>query len=88
MNPLNATAALDRYYLETRCKLIEIAANLDRIDRGADAAAARKDARWDRLRSALALLGESDATSTDRAERLQHVFSLPYEEKWSPPNGR
>jgi hypothetical protein len=35
---LTSPAALDRYFLETRCKIIEIAANLDRFDRGAGVA--------------------------------------------------
>lgn len=69
---------LDAYFLDTRCMLVEIGATLDRHDRatvghGAPAAA---DGRIDKLRSALALLAESDATP-DRAERILMLFSDP-----------
>lgn len=85
MTTLSAKAALDRYYLETRCKLIEIAANLDRIDRGGGADEVRDNPRMVAIRSALAVLADG---RPDRAERCQMVFSLPYEESWRPPNAR
>ena len=86
MNPtLTAEAALDRYYLETRCKILEIAANLDRIDGGAGAVAVRSDPRLAKIHDAInALLDEKGG----RAERCQMIFSLPYESKWVAPNAR
>lgn len=86
MTPLTAQAALDRYYLETRCKLIEIAANLDRIDRGGGGTPAAGDPRMAKVREALALLNRTDITTADRAERLQRVFSQEYQESWPAPN--
>ncbi len=86
MTPLTAQAAIDRYYLETRCKLIEIAANLDRIDRGDGAAGAAADPRMAKVLEALALLNRTDITTADRAERLQRVFSQQFEEGWAIPN--
>ncbi len=81
---LDAKAALDRHFLETRCKIIEIAANLDRIDRGGGAPGVRSDPRLARIKEALrALLDEE----TSRAERCQMIFSLRYDESWKPPNG-
>jgi len=92
---LTAEAALDRHFLETRCKLIEIAANLDRIDRGAVANGAQphsavfreadrlnSDPRLTQIRKALQTLLEP---GPGRAERCQMVFSLPYEPNWKRP---
>ncbi len=80
---LDAKAALDRHFLETRCKIIEIAANLDRIDRGDGGAGVRSDPRLAKIKEALrALLDEGGG----RAERCQMIFSLPYDKGWKPPN--
>lgn len=86
MNPLTAKESLDRYYLETRCKLIEIAANLDRIDRGAGANSTKDDPRMKLIRDALALLNRGDISTADRAERMQCLFSDEYESNWPAPN--
>lgn len=78
---LSAAAALERHFLETRCKILEIAANLDRIDRGAGAAT-MQDARLERIHDALRmLLGPGPG----RTEQCQQVFSLPYDPSWKPP---
>ncbi len=84
---MTAKAALDRYFLETRCKLIEIAANLDRIERGAGSSDVRHDPRMTRVREALQVL-TGDAREADRAERMQTIFSQPFSETWQPPNRR
>ena len=86
MNPtLTAEAALDRYYLETRCKVIEIAANLDRIDGGAGAASVRNDPRLAKIREAIGALLDDKG---NRAAQCQMIFSLPYEPEWTAPNAR
>lgn len=86
MNPiLTAEAALDRYYLETRCKILEIAANLDRIDGGAGAASVRGDRRLAKIHEAIAALTDG---KPDRTRRCQMVFSLPFDSKWPAPNAR
>ncbi len=74
-----ATEVLDRNFLEMRCKLIEVAAAMDRVDRGQDVAAVAKDPRMSRLRKAIAALG---GDGPGRAEKLQMVFSLDYEPDW------
>lgn len=66
---------LDGEFLGVRCRLIELAATLDRIDR---AGGAEGDTRMDQIRDSLAILS---GAAPDRAERIQMVFSLPYEEK-------
>jgi hypothetical protein len=84
---LNAQTALDRHFLETRCKLIEIAANLDRIAEatGADATATASDKRLSQIRAALDVIASKDA---DKAERCQMIFSQPYDQSWKTPNHR
>jgi len=77
--PNTATAAqiLDREFLTIRCKLLEVAAALDRIERGKGSAAG--DPRLERIRETLTILGKD---GSNRAEQLQLIFSLPYEPAW------
>jgi hypothetical protein len=75
IRPLSAKEVLDRYFLEVRAKLLDIAAVLDRIDRGGGIA----DPRLDKVRRALGIVREPQ---TGRAEQLQQLFSLPYDPKW------
>jgi hypothetical protein len=65
-----AAAVLDRDFLSIRCRLIELAAALDRIDRAEDSAA--DDPRLAQVRRSLEILGD---LSPDRAERVQMEFS-------------
>lgn len=85
MAPLPAAAALDAYFLEARCKLLDLAGILDRIGRGADAAAAAADPRLAKVRQALELLS---APTAGRAERVQELFSLAYDPGWTRPAPR
>ncbi|MGO9111678.1 MAG: hypothetical protein ACLP9L_20830 [Thermoguttaceae bacterium] len=72
-----AVQILDREFLTIRCKLLEVAAALDRIERGQGSAAG--DPRLERTRQTLTILGKEGA---NRAEELQLIFSLPYEPAW------
>jgi len=85
MTPLPAAKALDTYFLEARCKILEVAAILDRIGRGRDSAALENDARVAKVREALEVLADH---SGGRAERIQKVFSLDYEPNWERPKPR
>ncbi len=76
-NPMAAPDVLDREFLGVRARLIDVAAALDRIGR-ADGEVA-DDPRLDKIRQSLEIL-RSEAPN--RAEKLQSVFSLPYEETW------
>ena len=76
---MNANQVLDRHYLEVRAKLLEVAATLDRIDR-AGGSAVEDDPRMGQLLAGLKILQE--ASSADRAEQIQHLFSRPYDEQW------
>lgn len=64
---------LDLYFMDARCKLIEIAAFLDRVDRAEGSA----DFRWEAFRQALTHLGAGDA---GRAEAVLRSLSDPTEE--------
>lgn len=85
MTPLAAPQALDTFFLEARCKLLDVAAILDRISRGREAATVSADPRMARIRQALEVLHD---LSGGRAERIQQVFSLEYDPAWKKPNPR
>jgi thioredoxin-like negative regulator of GroEL len=85
MTPFPAAKALDAYFLEARSKLLDLAAILDRIDRGADAPAAASDPRLHRVRQALGVLLNQ---GKDRAEAVQQLFSLEYDPHWPRPEPR
>ncbi len=76
-SPLAAPEVLDREFLEVRSKILEIAAALDRLDRAEGSM--HSDPRLAKLRQALALLTTSRG---DRAEQVQLVFSLDYDDGW------
>jgi hypothetical protein len=75
--PRVATEVLNADFLVIRAKLIDVAAALDRIGRAEGSLAA--DPRLQQIHEALELLGED---RPERTERLQMVFSLPYQEQW------
>jgi len=83
--PLPSRTALDTYFLEARCKLLDLAAILDRIGRGAGSGELEDDPRLARIRQALEVLHDE---SGGRAERIQQVFSLDYDTSWERPQPR
>ncbi len=83
MNPLTAAQALDQFFLEARAKLLDLAAILDRIDRGPGDHA--DDARLKNVARALDVLRDG---SPERAERVQQIFSLDYDPAWKRPEPR
>lgn len=86
MKPLPANKALDNYFFEARCKLLDIAAMLDRINRGQDAGEIlANDPRLEKIRKALEVLHDQ---SGGRAERIQQIFSLEYDPTWEKPKPR
>jgi hypothetical protein len=85
MNPLPAAKALDVFFFEARSKILDLAAFLDRIERGDNAAEIRNDPRLDKVRRAVqVLLDDGD----DRAEQVQTIFSLNYDASWEKPKPR
>ena len=85
MQPLPAARALDQFCLDARCRLLDLAAILDRIGRGADSAVAATDPRADKINKAVELLA-SDAPN--KAELIQQLFSLAYDPDWKRPKPR
>lgn len=79
--PAKMTAAetLDREFLEIRCRIIDIAAALDRIDESQNPDTVASDVRIAAIKDALKILPDRQA---DRAGRVQRVFSDPYQENW------
>jgi hypothetical protein len=72
-----ATEVLDREFLFVRCRLLDLAAAMDRVDRAQGQVT--DDRRWQQIHGALdAIAGPSG----NRAEQTQLVFSLPYSENW------
>jgi len=80
-----AAKALDQFFLDARARLLDLAAILDRVGRGGDAAQAAADPRMARIREALEVLKDQ---SGGRAERIQQIFSLDYDPKWKRPQPR
>lgn len=76
----SAQDILDRHFLQVRCGLLDIAATLDRINRGEDAALLNQDERLEAFQRALEILNDG---GTDRAERIQILFSDPYVSGWN-----
>lgn len=75
----DALSVLDQDFLETRCKILEIAAALDRIDRAPARHPERPDPRMGQIRQGIeALLRPGPG----RAETIQRIFSLDYDPDW------
>lgn len=85
MTPLFAGQALDMYFLEARSKLLDVAAILDRLNRGREPRDVANDPRVQKIRRALEVLLDQ---SGGRAERIQQVFSLDYDPAWQRPQPR
>ena len=85
VSPVPARAALDAWFLEARSKLLDLAAILDRIGRGAGRGGGADDPRLARIRQALEVLHDQ---SGGRAERIQQIFSLEYDPTWERPQPR
>jgi len=76
-----------REYLPIRAKILEIAAALDRMDRAGQPlaeGAQEVDQTRAQLQQALAVLQQAEPS---RAERVQQIFSLPYDAHWQEAFG-
>jgi hypothetical protein len=81
VNPMPAPKVLEQSFLEMRCRLLDLAALLDRVDRGGGAG---NDPRMCQVIEGLSiLLGKKD-----RAEKIQTLFSQPYDPAWEKPSPR
>jgi len=81
-NPMTHQQVLDRYFLEMRCKVLDVAAALDRLNRASGAKSSPADRRLVQLDEAIGVLSRVDS---GRAETIQQIFSLPYDPEWPRP---
>ena len=72
----DATDVLNHDFLETRGRILEVAASLDRLDRAPDRPGHHPDRRLAQLRQAIEALLEP---GPGRAETVQRLFSLDYD---------
>ena len=82
-NPMSHQQVLDRYFLEMRCKVLDVAAALDRLNRASGAESPPADRRLEQLDKAIGVLGRADS---GRAETIQQIFSLSYDPEWPRPS--
>lgn len=75
-----AQSVLDRHYLEIRCRILDLAAMLDRVERSPDASAQLADSRMELIKQGMNILLSS---GNDRAERVQLLFSDQYVDGWN-----
>ncbi len=77
--PLTRTQVIDQYFMEHRAKLLDLAAFLDRIERGQpdEIADPRDDFRIAQLLDATKVLDDGQG---ERARRVLEVFSDPTEQ--------
>lgn len=78
----DAQAVLNRDFLEVRGRILELAADLDRLDRAPEAPGHPPDRRLAQVRSAIEALLEP---GPGRAETVQRIFSLDYDPDWPRP---
>ncbi|MGB1126609.1 MAG: hypothetical protein ACPG4Q_15520, partial [Phycisphaeraceae bacterium] len=74
--PMPRDKVVDRYFMEHRAKLLDVAAFLDRLDRSEAPADADDDFRVEALQRAIALLIDEKG---ERAKRVLELFSDPTE---------
>jgi hypothetical protein len=80
----DVAAVLDRDFLETRQKVLELAAALDRLDRAPRPSETPPDRRLAQVRRGIEALLEP---GPDRAETVQLIFSLEYDPDWRKTTG-
>ena len=76
-SPLTAAEVLEREFLNIRACILEVGAMLDRLERAEGDV--HLDPRCQRIERALAVLAQH---GVPRAEQIQMIFSLPFEEDW------
>ena len=83
--PRDVAEVLNRDFLDTRSRILDLAAALDRLDRApARASDHVPDRRLAQLRQALEALLEP---GPGRAETVQRLFSLEYDPEWRERQG-
>lgn len=76
----SADRVLERHFLEMRCEILNLASALDRIERSDGYSGIADDPRLAQLAEGIGILSSD---GTDRAERVQMLFSDEYEAGWN-----
>lgn len=79
-SPMTGNEILDTIFLEVRAKLLEVAASLDRVARADEDGSLVNDARLEKIRESLRIIG---GDGFDRAEQIQLLFSDDYIPGWN-----
>ena len=74
---MDAKQILDRQFLEMRARILELAASLDRLERAEGEVADERQMIG--ILKGLTLLNDGES---DRANRVQLLFSREYDENW------
>lgn len=85
LKPSHTKPLLDQQFLEIRCKILDLAAQLDRLTRGGEMAAIESDPKWILIQKGIALLGTNRPA---KAQGVQELFSLCYDPNWPKPSPR
>lgn len=81
MTPLAPADVLSREFAQIHCRILDLAAALDRVARAGDCGG---DPRWSQIDRCLAILAQA---GSERAEGCQMAFSLPYDPQWRSQYG-
>jgi hypothetical protein len=74
---MNSNEILEREFLEIRCKVLEVGAALDRIERAEGDVS--KDPKMSLIKEAIQVLASGD---NHLAEKIQLLFSREYDQAW------
>ena len=80
--PMTTEQILDREYLEIRAKILELAASFDRLERSDGVIP--EDERWQLIQQGIKTLLND---GTKKAEQIQMLFSLDFDENWKKTLG-
>lgn len=75
-----ADEILDRTYLEIRAHILKLAAALDRVKRADGSDHVENDPRMEKIHKSIEILNDP---GFDRAEKMQLIFSDPYQPGWN-----
>ena len=81
----DADAIMDRDFLTTRGRLLDVAAALDRVDQAPETPGTPPDRRMAQLRLAVEALLEP---GPGRVETIQRIFSREYDPQWRSADAR
>ena len=85
LKPTPTDAVLAQQFLDIRCRILDLAAQLDRLDRGGKAQSFANDPKGALIQKGLELLTSDQPM---KAKALQELFSIPYDPQWEKPKPR